>query len=62
MHRVYIGIDWSENKHDAAFVNSAGAHIASLTFKHTPEGFRQFDAAEVGADGVAGAYPDITHG
>jgi len=44
MHRVYIGIDWSENKHDAAFVNSAGAHIASLTFKHTVEGFRQFDA------------------
>lgn len=42
---VYIGIDWSENKHDIVFMNPAGAVIAELTIEHTPEGFLKLDAA-----------------
>lgn len=42
--QVYIGIDWSEDKHDVAFMNPAGAEIASLTIPHTVEGFAQLDA------------------
>jgi transposase len=41
--KVYIGIDWSEKKHDAVFLNSAGAVIYRLTFPHTPEGYQQFE-------------------
>jgi len=49
--QVYIGIDWSENKHDIAFMNPAGAVIAELTIEHTPEGFLELDAlrAQLGA-------------
>ena len=35
---VYIGIDWSENKHDVVFLNEAGAILAQLSMSHTPEG------------------------
>lgn len=41
---VYIGIDWSENKHDVAFMNTAGAIIARLTIPHQLEGFRELEA------------------
>lgn len=44
MNQIYIGIDWSESKHDVAFVNPAGGHIATLTLPHTVDGFRQFEA------------------
>lgn len=40
---VYLGIDWSQSKHDAAFVNLAGACLAQLTISHSPEGFRKLD-------------------
>jgi transposase len=40
---VYIGIDWSEEKHDIVFVNEAGAKIAYLQIPHTLEGFMTFD-------------------
>lgn len=40
---VYLGIDWSQSKHDAAFVNQAGACLAQLTIPHTPEGFLKLD-------------------
>ncbi len=40
---VYLGIDWSESKHDAVFLNPAGAEQARLTFTHTPDGFLQLD-------------------
>jgi transposase len=40
---VYLGIDWSQEKHDAAFLNEAGAIIAQLTIPHRPEGFLQLD-------------------
>ena len=40
---VYLGIDWSQAKHDAAFLNEAGAVVAQLTLSHRPEGFLQLD-------------------
>jgi transposase len=40
---VYLGIDWSQTKHDAAMLNRAGACLAELTFPHTPEGFLKLD-------------------
>jgi transposase len=43
--RVYIGIDWSESKHDVAFMNQRGAVIAEQTIEHTPEGFIALDVA-----------------
>jgi len=42
--QVYIGIDWSENKHDVALVNNAGAILAQFTIPHAPDGFAKFDA------------------
>jgi transposase len=35
---IYIGIDWSEQKHDVVFLNEAGLMIGQLTMAHTPEG------------------------
>jgi transposase len=41
--QVYIGIDWSEQKHDAAFHNEQGACLALLSFAHSPAGFGKFE-------------------
>lgn len=41
--RVYIGIDWSEEKHDVVFLNEAGAQIAYQCIPHKLEGFVLFD-------------------
>ena len=41
---VYIGIDWSENKHDIFFMNQAGAGIVQYTIPHKTEGFVRMDA------------------
>ena len=35
---VYIGIDWSEKKHDVVFLNEAGVILAQLSMSHSPEG------------------------
>jgi transposase len=40
---VYLGIDWSESKHDAVFLNVAGVEQARLTFEHSADGFLQLD-------------------
>jgi transposase len=40
---IYLGIDWSEQKHDLCFLNEAGAAIARLTILHTPDGFLKLD-------------------
>jgi len=40
---VYIGIDWSENKHDVVFLNDNLKVVAYLTISHTPEGFQKLD-------------------
>ena len=42
--KVYIGMDWSQNKHDLCFLNPAGARLAQLAIPHTVDGFRKFDA------------------
>ncbi|MFL7870627.1 MAG: IS110 family transposase [Anaerolineales bacterium] len=42
--QVYIGIDWSEKKHDAVFVNEAAAVLAIVTFEHTPQGLAQLES------------------
>jgi transposase len=42
---VYIGIDWSENKHDLCFLNEVGEVIQTLTISHSPEGFLELDRA-----------------
>ncbi len=42
--QVYIGIDWSEAKHDIVFMNAAGSILAKLCIPHKLEGFVQFDA------------------
>jgi transposase len=41
--QVYIGIDWSEKKHDVAFMNSEGAVIAQMVIEHSPAGFQKLD-------------------
>jgi transposase len=43
--QVYIGIDWSESKHDVMFMNEAAASVAQFTIPHTAEGFSRFDGA-----------------
>jgi transposase len=44
MH-LYIGIDWSLKKHDAVFMNDAGATVLYLPFPHSADGLAYFDAA-----------------
>lgn len=34
---AYIGIDWSEEKHDVVFLNDQGAILGQLTMAHKPE-------------------------
>ena len=41
--KLYIGLDWSENKHDLAFLNESGAILFQLTIPHKPEGFLKLD-------------------
>jgi len=40
---VYIGIDWSSQKHDIVFLNEEGGIVAYQTIPHTPLGFEAFD-------------------
>lgn len=42
--QVYIGIDWSESKHDIVIMNKAGAAIVRQTIPHSPEGFLKLEA------------------
>jgi transposase len=44
MH-LYIGIDWSLTKHDAVFMNDAGATVLYLPFPHSADGLAYFDDA-----------------
>jgi transposase len=42
---VYLGIDWSQDKHDACFVNEKGASIiTSLVIPHSVEGLQKLDS------------------
>jgi transposase len=40
---VYLGIDWSQHKHDLCFVNAAGVAVARATVPHSAEGFLQVE-------------------
>jgi transposase len=40
---VYIGIDWSEEKHDVVFLNEMGAMLGQLTMSHSVEGLRTLE-------------------
>jgi transposase len=42
--QVYIGIDWSKDKHDVAYMNSAGSVIAYQTIASNPVGYAALDA------------------
>jgi transposase len=48
---LYIGIDWSEKKHDVVMMNEAGGVVVRLTIPHSVEGFRQLDVVR-GKTGV----------
>jgi len=50
--QVYLGIDWSQNKHDMAILNEAGAVIAQQTIGHSQDGFLKLDWSRKGL-GVA---------
>jgi transposase len=41
---VYIGIDWSEQKHDVVFQNEAGGEILCRTIAHTVSGMEELDS------------------
>jgi transposase len=43
--QVYLGIDWSEKKHDVVFQNEKGAQLLYLCIAHTLAGFTQLDQA-----------------
>ena len=43
--KVYIGIDWSEDKHDVCFLHERGEVLLMLHIPHTIAGFRQLDQA-----------------
>jgi transposase len=40
---VYLGIDWSQSKHDLCFVNASGVAVARATIPHSPDGLLQLD-------------------
>ena len=42
---VYIGIDWSEKKHDLSYQNEVGEVLTTLTIEHSPNGFLQIEKA-----------------
>lgn len=43
--QVYLGIDWSEKKHDAVFQNEQGAQVMYLCVSHDLAGFHSLDQA-----------------
>jgi transposase len=42
---LYIGIDWSEQKHDVVMMNAAGGVVLRLVIAHSLAGFTQLDQA-----------------
>jgi transposase len=42
---IYLGLDWSEQKHDVVFLNAAGAALAHLILPHTRDGLLQLETA-----------------
>lgn len=42
---IYIGIDWSSQKHDITFLNDQGGVIQECVIPHSPAGFQALDSA-----------------
>jgi len=40
---VYIGIDWSQAKHDVCVLNEAGGAVAQFVMPHTAEGLQMLE-------------------
>ncbi len=40
---VYIGIDWSQAKHDVCMIDATGQVLSRLTIAHTLDGLAKFD-------------------
>ena len=40
---VYIGIDWSQAKHDVCVLNEAGAAVAQFALPHLAEGLLKLE-------------------
>jgi hypothetical protein len=57
--KVYIGIDWSENKHDVCFMHEMGEVLLVLQIRHTIAGFRQLDQAR---QSLGVARPEVVIG
>ena len=45
--KLYIGIDWSEKKHDIVYMNENGATLLVQQIEHTQEGFNELDKARI---------------
>ncbi len=41
--KLYIGIDWSQNKHDVCFLNPIGFGQFYFVIEQPPTGFWKFD-------------------
>lgn len=52
MDTLYIGIDWSEDKHDVCILNQAGAILKEFTIAQTPKGQAILDQ-EIASFGLA---------
>jgi transposase len=52
MDTLYIGIDWSEDKHDVCILNQAGAILKEFTIGQTPKGQASLDQ-EIASFGLA---------
>jgi len=40
---ILIGIDWSQNHHNACIMNQAGAPVVRFKISHSPEGFTKLE-------------------
>ena len=45
---VYLGLDWSEQKHDGCFIHPNGEVLRYVTIRHSIQGFTQLDQARQG--------------
>ena len=40
---MYVGIDWSREKHDVMFENEQGAEVVAKVIEHSAQGFAKLD-------------------
>ncbi|MBV7339799.1 IS110 family transposase [Chloroflexi bacterium TSY] len=44
--QIFIGIDWSETKHDVMITDENGRRINYMTIEHSVDGFKQLESGE----------------